>query len=60
MELSADVLELLRRDDEFLLCRDKPWSVLLPAPVSTRPALESLRLEAEIEHEYSRRVSYIR
>jgi serine/threonine protein kinase len=55
VELSADVLELLRRDDEFLVCRDKPWSVLPPAPVSTRPALESLRLESlrNIEHEYS-------
>ena len=50
MELSADVLELLRKDDEFLLYRDKPSSVLLLAPISTRPALESLR---KIEHEYS-------
>jgi PAS domain S-box-containing protein len=50
VELSADVLELLRKDDEFLLYRDKPSSVLLLAPVSTRPALESLR---KIEHEYS-------
>ena len=50
MELSADVLELLRKDDEFLLYRNKPSSVLLLSPVSTRPALESLR---KIEHEYS-------
>jgi hypothetical protein len=50
VELSADILELLCKDDEFLLYRDKPSSVLLLAPVSTRPALESLR---KIEHEYS-------
>ena len=50
MELSADVLELLRKYDEFFLYRDKPSPVLLLAPVSTRPALESLR---KIEHEYS-------
>jgi hypothetical protein len=50
VELSAHVLELLRKDDEFLLYRDKPSSVLLLVPVSTRPALESLR---KIEHEYS-------
>jgi hypothetical protein len=46
VELSADVLELLRRDDEFLLPRDKPWSVLLAAPVSTRRGPESLRVES--------------
>jgi serine/threonine protein kinase len=50
VESSADVLEILRKDDEFLLYRKKPSSALLLAPVSTRPALESLR---KIEHEYS-------
>jgi hypothetical protein len=41
VEFSADVLELLRKDDEFLLYRDKPSSVLLLAPVSDRPAPDS-------------------
>jgi serine/threonine protein kinase len=50
VEFSTDLLELLRKDDEFLLYRDRRSSVLLLAPVSTRPALESLR---KIEHEYS-------
>jgi serine/threonine protein kinase len=48
--LSADILELLCKDDEFFLYRDKPSSVLLLAPVSDRLALDSLR---KIEHEYS-------
>jgi serine/threonine protein kinase len=50
VEFSADVLELLRKDDEFLLYRDKPSSVLLLAPVSDRPAPDSLK---KIGHEYS-------
>ena len=58
MELSEYVLELLRKDEEFILYRgqhrdqvDAP-SVLLVAPVSTRPAPESLK---RMEHEYSLR-----
>jgi hypothetical protein len=49
VELSEYVLELLRKDEEFILYRgqhrnqvDAP-SVLLVAPVSTRPAPESLK-----------------
>jgi hypothetical protein len=52
------VLEPLRKDEEFILYRgqhpnqvDAP-SVLLLAPVSTRPAPESLK---RMEHEYSLR-----
>lgn len=58
VELSGYVLEPLRKDDEFILYRgqqrsqaDAP-SVLLLAPVSTRPAPESLK---RMEHEYSLR-----
>ncbi|HJY90378.1 MAG TPA: serine/threonine-protein kinase PknK, partial [Candidatus Acidoferrum sp.] len=58
MELSEYVLEPLRKDEEFILYRgqhrnqvDAP-SVLLLAPVSTRPAPESLK---RMEHEYSLR-----
>ena len=58
MELSEYVLEPLRKDEEFILYRgqhrnqvDAP-SVLLLAPVSTRPAPESLK---SMEHEYSLR-----
>jgi hypothetical protein len=58
MELSEYVLEPLRKDEEFILYRgqhgnqvDAPC-VLLLAPVSTRPALESLK---SMEHEYSLR-----
>src|SRR5258708_27648852 len=56
MELSEYALELLRKDEEFILYRgqhrrqaDAP-SVLLLAPVSTRPTPESLK---RMEHEYS-------
>ena len=58
MELSEYVLEPLRKDEEFILYRgqrrnqvDAP-SVLLLAPVSTRPAPESLK---RMEHESSLR-----
>jgi len=58
LELSEYVLEPLRKDEEFILYRgqhrnqvDAP-SVLLLAPVSTRPAAESLN---RMEHEYSLR-----
>ena len=58
MELSEYVLEPLRKDEEFILYRgqrhnqvDEP-SVLLLAPVSTRPAPESLK---RMQHEYSLR-----
>ncbi|HXA04479.1 MAG TPA: serine/threonine-protein kinase, partial [Bryobacteraceae bacterium] len=59
MELSEYVLEPLRKDEEFILYRgqhrnhqvDAP-SVLLLAPVSTRPAPESLK---RMEHEHSLR-----
>ncbi len=55
MDLSGYVLESLRRDEEFILYRAHPKqaegpSVLVLAPVSIRPALESLN---KIEHEYS-------
>src|SRR5262249_18561282 len=56
MELSGYKIETLRKDEEFILYRgrrrsqaDAP-SVLLLAPVSTRPAPESLK---RIEREYS-------
>jgi serine/threonine protein kinase len=57
-ELSQHALEALRRDEEFVLYRGKPSyqscspSVLLLAPASIRPALETIR---KIEHEYSLR-----
>ena len=56
MELSEYALELLRKDEEFILYRGQHRSqadapaVLLLAPVSTRPAPESLK---RLEHEYS-------
>jgi serine/threonine protein kinase len=55
MELSEYLLEPLREDEEFILYRGHAQqaeapSVLLLAPVSIRPALESLK---KIEHEYS-------
>jgi PAS domain S-box-containing protein len=55
MELSEYLLEPLREDEEFILYRGhtkqaEAPSVLLLAPVSTRPALESLK---KIEREYS-------
>jgi hypothetical protein len=49
VELSQYVLEVLRRDEEFVLCRGEPSnqpgspSVLLLAPVSMQPALETLK-----------------
>ena len=58
MELSQYVLEALRRDEEFVLYRgehsNQPGSpsVLLLAPASMQPALETLK---KIEHEYSLR-----
>ncbi len=58
MGLSQYVLESLRKDEEFVLYRGE-WSnqagspfVLLLAPSSTRPALETLK---KLEHEYSLR-----
>ena len=55
MELSGYALEPLRKDEEFILYRGhskqaEAPSVLLLAPVSLRPALETLK---KIEHEYS-------
>jgi len=55
VELSAYVLERLHEDDEFILSRGHagradPRSLLLLAPVSTRPTLETLK---KIDHEYS-------
>ena len=57
MELSQYMFEPLREDEEFLLYEGRPRPseaapVLLLAPVSTRPELESLK---KIEHEYSLR-----
>jgi len=58
VEFSQYVLEALRRDEEFVLYRGEPSnqlgspSVLLLAPASMQPALETLR---KIEHEYSLR-----
>src|SRR6266700_6441202 len=58
VEPSQHVLEPLRKDEEFVLYRsghsNQPGSpsVLLLAPASTRPALETLR---KLEHEYSLR-----
>ncbi len=58
MEPSQYVLDVLRKDEEFVLYRGEHSkqpgspSVLLLAPASTRPALETLR---KIEHEYSLR-----
>jgi PAS domain S-box-containing protein len=55
LELSDDVLELLREDEELILYRGhardaEAASVLLLAPTSTHPAPETLK---KIEHEYS-------
>ena len=58
MDLSQSVLEALRTDEEFALYRGAHSdhfglpSILLLAPVSMRPAPETLR---KIEHEYSLR-----
>jgi serine/threonine protein kinase len=58
VELSQYVLEVLRRDEEFVLYRGEPSnqpcspSVLLLASASMGPAVETLR---KIEHEYSLR-----
>ena len=57
-DLSQYVLQVLRRDEEFVLYRGAHSnhsglpSILLLAPASMRPALESLK---KIEHEYSLR-----
>jgi hypothetical protein len=57
-DLSQYVLEVLRRDDEFVLCRGTDSkhsglpSILLLAPASMQPAPETLK---KIEHEYSLR-----
>jgi len=55
VELSGYVLEPLRKDEEFILYRGHSKQaeappVLLLAPLSLRPALETLK---KIEHEYS-------
>ena len=55
MELSGYALEPLRKDEEFILYRGhskqaEAPSVLLLAPASLRPALETFK---KIEHEYS-------
>ena len=53
MELSGYLLEPLREDEEFILYRGHPGqgpSVLLLAPVSPHPALETLK---KIEHQHS-------
>jgi predicted ATPase/GAF domain-containing protein len=58
VERSQYVLESLRKDDEFVLYREERSNqagspfVLLLAPASTRPALETLK---KLEHEYSLR-----
>src|SRR6516162_7156396 len=58
VDLAKYVLEPLRKDEEFVLYRGEPskqagsLSVLLLAPASTRPALETLK---KIGHEYSLR-----
>jgi hypothetical protein len=56
VELSEYLFEILREDDEFVLCRGEHSnqsgspSVLLLAPASMQPALATLK---KIEHEYS-------
>jgi PAS domain S-box-containing protein len=58
MELSEYILETVRKDGEFILYRGRhrrrtdasPASILAVAPVSERPAPESLK---RMEHEYS-------
>src|ERR1700722_14096950 len=50
VESSQFVLESIRKDEEFVLYRGE--RVLLLAPASTRPALETLK---KLEHEYSLR-----
>src|SRR5215468_5633168 len=58
VDLAKYVLEPLRKDEEFVLYRGEPseragsLSLLLLAPASTRPALETLK---KIGHEYSLR-----
>jgi hypothetical protein len=58
VERSQYVLESLRKDEEFVLYRGERSNqagsppVLLLAPASTRPALETLK---KLEHEYSLR-----
>ena len=58
MELGEYALETLRKDEEFILYQGQhrsprdvgPSSILLLAPISTRPAPGTVR---KIEHEYS-------
>jgi hypothetical protein len=58
VELGEYALEPLRKDEEFILYRGQhrgpkdaaPSSILLLAPISTRPAPETVK---KIEHEYS-------
>ncbi len=60
VELGEYALEALRKDEEFILYRGQhrspkdvgPSSILLLAPISTRPAPETVR---KMEHEYSLR-----
>ena len=58
MERSHHVLDVLRKDEEFVLYRDEQSkqpsspSVLWLAPAAIQPALETLR---KLEHEYSLR-----
>ena len=57
VELSQYVLEALRKDEEFVLCRTSTRtssspSVLLLAPVSTRQVVETPK---QLENEYSLR-----
>ncbi len=59
VELSEYVLEVLRKDEKFILYRGQhhqsqvnPQSILVLVPVSTRPAPKSLE---RMEHEYSLR-----
>jgi PAS domain S-box-containing protein len=57
VELSAYILERLHQDDEFTLYRGRaedtdPRSVLLLAPVSAHPTLETLK---KMEHEHALR-----
>src|SRR6202789_1447394 len=57
MDLSRYTFEPLRRDDEFILYRshsplEEQTSLLLLAPVATRPPIETIR---KIENEYSLR-----
>src|SRR5690349_9804434 len=57
MQLSGYALKPLQEDEEFILFRGRhgpadPATILLRAPVSARPALETLK---KLEHAYSLR-----